>query len=168
LQKGEFKPQIQNIKYFFDRAENQKWTEKELIINKVRGVNQKEANRKLLQKKINEKRTQIQEKMNKRAQEKINKEKETIDLDTKNKNLLKLIEKKLNEKTDELKYAEAGITGSEFFKKFNEEQERIEKNKKELDPENLGNKIEAYLNRQKEKELEEFAILEHKVQQSNR
>lgn len=80
--------------------------------------------------------------------------------------ILEIIEEKLDEESEEAQYAAAGITGSEFFKKFNEENER--KSQIEKDANFIGNQIEAYLNRQRQEELDEFAELEKRINRSKR
>lgn len=85
--------------------------------------------------------------------------------------ILRMIEERLNQQSEEAQLAEVGITGSEFFKQFNRQREEIERSgtdsqKQSMNPQSLGNKIEAYLNRQREQELEEFAFFEKKLSKS--
>lgn len=159
LAKGEFRPHIEHIKYFFDRA----WKgQRQLQRNRQREADrQKKANRELLARKIEAKRRRIQKEMGRGAHSEAPAEKERPPLSTQSKALLRLIEERLNEDSEEARLAEAGVSGSEFFRRFSRDLEAAPQ--QPLDPHCLGNKIESYLNRQRRDELQEFAELEKKV-----
>lgn len=169
------------------KEENKKETKEQ---EKVK-LTKKEATRNLLQRKIEEKKRQIQEKMRKQLEGKQNEETKEENtekqsnstqklekpppkknrsrkLSAKERRLLEIIEEKLDEESEEAQFAEAGITGSEFFKKFQEESQNEENGRIDMDAKFIGNQIEAYLNRQRQDELDEFAQLEQRLNRPKR
>lgn len=110
--KGNFKPHIENIKYFFDKSKEKEWTGKKMVLDK------KMANKVLIEKKIQEKRDKLYKQMN-RMNSPTKSNASSIKLKNKNKDLLQMINKKMKEDPKQKEFVESKITGSDFFEEFN-------------------------------------------------